>query len=43
MEQRADITVTTQRDDDRRLGERLDDVTHWRSELQARRILYVDC
>jgi len=34
MREREDKTVTTQRDADRRLGERLGDETHWRGELQ---------
>ena len=36
IREREDRTITTQRDADRRLGERLHDVTHWRSELQVR-------
>ena len=36
MREREDRTVLTQRDADRRLGERLHDVTFWRSELQVR-------
>ncbi len=35
MREREDRTVLTQRDSDRRLGERLHDVTFWRSELQS--------
>ena len=35
MRDREDKTVLTQRDADRRIGERLHDVTFWRSELQA--------
>ena len=35
MREREDKTVLTQRDADRRLGERLHDVTFWRSELQV--------
>ena len=35
MREREDRTVLTQRDADRRLGERLHDVTFWRSELQV--------
>ncbi len=35
MREREDRTVLTQRDSDRRLGERLHDVTFWRSELQV--------
>ena len=36
MRDREDKTVMTQRDSDRRMGERLHDVTFWRSELQVR-------
>ena len=36
MRDRDEKTVLTQRDADRRLGERLHDVTFWRSELQVR-------
>jgi len=32
---REDKTVTTQRDADRRIGDRLGDEVHWRSELQT--------
>ena len=35
MRDREDKTVLTQRDADRRIGERLHDVTFWRSELQV--------
>ena len=35
MRDRDEKTVLTQRDADRRLGERLHDVTFWRSELQV--------
>jgi tektin-3 len=35
MREREEKTVLTQRDADRRLGERLHDVTFWRSELQV--------
>ena len=35
MRARDERTVLTQRDADRRLGERLHDVTFWRSELQV--------
>jgi hypothetical protein len=35
MRDREEKTVLTQRDADRRLGERLHDVTFWRSELQV--------
>ena len=35
MREREDKTVLTQRDADRRLGERLHDVTFWRSEIQS--------
>jgi len=34
MREREDKTVTTQRDADRRIGERLGDETYWRNELQ---------
>jgi len=34
MRNRDERTVLTQRDADRRIGERLNDVTHWRNELQ---------
>jgi hypothetical protein len=37
MREREEKTVLTQRDADRRLGERLHDVTFWRSELQVRK------
>ena len=33
--EREDTTVKKQRDSDKRVGERLNDVSHWRSELQA--------
>jgi len=33
IREREDKTITTQRDADRRIGERLHDETHWRSEL----------
>ena len=35
MREREEKTVLTQRDADRRIGERLHDVTFWRSELQV--------
>ena len=35
IREREDKTVMTQRDSDRRLGERLHDETFWRSELQS--------
>ncbi len=35
MREREDRTVLTQRDADRRIGERLHDVAFWRSELQV--------
>jgi len=35
MREREEKTVLTQRDADRRLGERLHDCTFWRSELQV--------
>ena len=35
MRDREDKTILTQRDADRRIGERLHDVTFWRSELQV--------
>ena len=35
LRDREEKTVLTQRDADRRLGERLHDVTFWRSELQV--------
>ena len=35
MRDREDKTMLTQRDADRRIGERLHDVSHWRSELQV--------
>lgn len=35
MREREDKTVMTQRDADRRIGERLHDETFWRSELQS--------
>ena len=35
MRDREDKTILTQRDADRRIGERLHDVTFWRSELQS--------
>ena len=35
MRDRDEKTILTQRDADRRLGERLHDVTFWRSELQV--------
>ena len=35
MRNRDERTVLTQRDADRRIGERLNDVTHWRNELQV--------
>ena len=35
MRDREDKTILTQRDSDRRVGERLHDVSHWRSELQV--------
>ena len=35
MRDRDDKTILTQRDSDRRVGERLHDVSHWRSELQV--------
>jgi len=35
MREREDKTVTTQRDADRRIGERLGDETYWRGELQT--------
>merc|ERR550519_1045642 len=35
IREREDKTVTTQRDADRRIGERLQDETFWRSELQS--------
>ena len=38
MRDRDEKTVLTQRDADRRLGERLHDVTFWRSELQVRNL-----
>jgi len=34
IREREDKTVTTQRDADRRIGERLGDEVHWRNELQ---------
>ena len=33
--EREDTTVKKQRDSDKRVGERLNDVSHWRSELQV--------
>ena len=39
MRDREEKTVLTQRDADRRIGERLHDVTFWRSELQVKRVL----
>ena len=39
MRDREDKTILTQRDADRRLGERLHDVTHWRSELQVHKLI----
>ena len=38
MRDREDKTVLTQRDSDRRIGERLHDVTFWRSELQVSKL-----
>ena len=35
IREREDKTVTTQRDADRRIGERLGDEMHWRQELQS--------
>jgi tektin-3 len=35
MREREDKTVTTQRDADRRIGERLGDETYWRGEIQS--------
>jgi len=35
IREREDKTVTTQRDADRRIGERLGDEVHWRAELQT--------
>jgi len=35
IRERDDMTNTTQRDADRRIGERLGDEVHWRSELQS--------
>ena len=43
IREREDKTITTQRDADRRLGERLHDVTHWRSELQVRPLFLEKC
>ena len=40
MRDREDKTILTQRDADRRLGERLHDVSHWRSELQVHPLKY---
>ena len=40
MRDREDKTVLTQRDADRRIGERLHDVTFWRSELQVHIIYF---
>ena len=37
MRDREEKTVLTQRDADRRIGERLHDVTFWRSELQVKK------
>ena len=39
---RDEKTVLTQRDADRRIGERLHDVTFWRSELQVKLFLTKD-
>ena len=39
MRDREDKTILTQRDSDRRVGERLHDVSHWRSELQVNPII----
>ena len=39
MRDREDKTILTQRDADRRIGERLHDVTHWRSELQVHKLI----
>ena len=36
LRDREEKTVLTQRDADRRIGERLHDVTFWRSELQVK-------
>ena len=40
MRDREEKTVLTQRDADRRIGERLHDVTFWRSELQVKRVIF---
>lgn len=40
---REDKTVLTQRDADRRIGERLHDVTFWRSELQVINWFFLPC
>ena len=36
--EREDTTVKKQRDSDKRVGERLNDVSHWRSELQVTKL-----
>ena len=36
--EREDTTVKKQRDSDKRVGERLNDVSHWRSELQVMKL-----
>ena len=41
MRNRDERTVLTQRDADRRLGERLHDVTFWRSELQVSLLMLI--
>jgi hypothetical protein len=35
MRDREDKTVTTQRDADRRIGERMHDINYWRNEIQV--------
>ena len=37
--EREDTTVKKQRDSDKRVGERLNDVSHWRSELQVIKLI----